>query len=335
LTPALTGTAKTSRIFDPLQGIIGGPALAGSAASMRAISPSGVLLLLTLLAAPSLAAAQGSPEAALLARINELRAGAGLSPLLEDPRLDAAAASHTVEMAARGELFHVSETSGTPIDRARAAGIESTDLAENVAMHGTLEDAQASLEASEAHLANMLGPRATHVGLSVVAAGGGVYVTQLFAHLDAGSAPVPSEPAPSAPAAAPLAAPPAASSAGAALPGGAVVVPPDPSGVVRVPAPAPGVTGYWVCAASRTGSRWYYYPVRPGMTGALAADLSVSGPPPGYAPESCGGTGTSAGARAAVPPGSRSYGTSPRGPDGASRTIITPWGTLRVETRPR
>lgn len=307
---------------------------------MRAISPSGVLLLLTLLAAPSLAAAQGSPEAALLARINELRTGAGLTPLLEDARLDAAAASHTVEMAGRGELFHVSETSGTPIDRARAAGVESTDLAENVAMHGTLEDAQASLEASEAHLANMLGPRATHIGLSVVAASGGVYVTQLFARLDAGSAPA--EATPSLPMAAPPASVPPTAAAGpgvgvppAALPGGAVVVPPDPSGVVRVPAPAPGVTGYWVCAASRTGSRWYYYPVRPGMTGALAADLSVSGPPPGYAPESCGGTGTSAGARAAVPPGSRSYGSTPRGPDGASRTIITPWGTVRVETRPR
>jgi hypothetical protein len=70
------------------------------------------------------------------------------------------------------------------------------------------------------------------------------------------------------------------------------------------------------------------------MTGALSADLSVSGPPPGYAADSCGGA--TGGARAAVPPGSSTYGTRPTAPAGSTgRDIITPWGTVRVETRPR
>lgn len=317
---------------------------------MRARTTTGLLVVLTLLALPALAAAQDGPEAAMLARINQLRSEAGLPQLVRDQRLDGAARAHTLDMATRGELFHVSETTGTPIDRAHAAGVDSSDIAENVAMHSTIDSAQASLEASEAHLANMLSPRSTHIGLSAVSASGGVYVTQLYAHLDvpasapasdsviAMDVPVPTTPTEAAPA------PPAETPAAPSEPvqttpppptgDGAIVIPPDPSGVVRVPPPAPGVAGYWICAAGRTGSRWYYYPVRPGVTGALSADLSVSGPPPGYAADSCGGA--TAGARAAVPPGSSTYGSSPTAPAATGgRAIITPWGTVRVETRPR
>lgn len=306
------------------------------AASLIAVT----LLSLLLGLGTSTASAQGGPEATMLEAINALRAEQGLPALIRDPRLDVAARVHTEDMASRGELMHVSSTTGTPIDRAHAAGItEATDIAENVAMHVTVEQAQDSLEASPAHLTNMLGVRATHVGLAAISAGSGIYVTQLFAHMDV---PAPAEPVAAAPVApsegsvlamdvpvapaAPVApAPPAAEPPQPVAVGGtAIVVPPDPSGVVRVPPPAPGVTGYWICAADARGGRWYYYPVRPGYSGTLTPDLSVTGSPPGY--------GTTCTASA---PGSRTYGSTPppATAPGASRLLITPWGSVRVETR--
>jgi uncharacterized protein YkwD len=296
------------------------------------------LLLFALLAGASMAGsaqAQGTgPETSMLERINAIRAEQGLTPLVRDGRLDAAARVHTEEMATRGELMHVSDTTGTPIDRARAAGIDASDIAENVAMHHTVEEAQASLEGSAAHLTNMLGARATHVGLAAISAASGIYVTQIFGHLDVPAAPaVAPTPAPTesgsviavdVPVTAPVAPPaPAAPVEAARVPvaggGTAIVVPPDPSGVVRVPAPAPGVSGYWICAADPRGGRWYYYPVRPGVSGPVAADLSVTGSPPGY--------GTTCTTSASAPPPAASPSTG--------RVLITPWGSVRVETRRR
>jgi uncharacterized protein YkwD len=311
---------------------------------------------LVALATPSVSLAQdGSGEAAMFARLNELRTREGLPALSRDARLDAAARVHTEEMATRGELLHVSDTTGTPIDRANAAGVtDATDLAENVAMHFTLDDAQASLEASSAHLTNMLGPRATHVGLSAIVTANGIYVTQLFAHLPgAPAAAAAAEVAPEAAVTAPVeaaaaVAPTLPSLPSGPAPSGSVVLPPDPSGVVHVPAPAPGVTGYWICANDARGGRWYYYPVRPGMTGALSPDLSVTGSPPGYGP-TCSGAGLPAGsstygssppppAYGSSPPPSGYYGPRPgyvTPPPAAGRVLITPWGSVRVETRPR
>jgi len=275
----------------------------------------------------------------MLERINAIRAEQGLTPLLRDARLDTAARVHTEEMATRGELMHVSSTTGTPIDRAHTAGIDATDIAENVAMHHTVEEAQASLEGSAAHLTNMLGARATHVGLAAISSSSGIYVTQIFGHLD-GPAPAPAvAPPTSAPPTSPLptSAPadsgsviavdvpvaPAAPVEAARVPvaggGTAIVVPPDPSGVVRVPAPAPGVTGYWICAADSRGGRWYYYPVRPGVSGPVTPDLSVTGSPPGY--------GTTCTSSASAPP--------PAPGPSTGRVLITPWGSVRVETRRR
>jgi hypothetical protein len=314
---------------------------------MRTVAAS-LLVAVSLLFGLGISATAGAqasgPEATMLVAINALRAEQGLPALIRDPRLDAAARVHTEEMASRGELMHVSSTTGTPIDRAHAAGIaEATDIAENVAMHVTVEQAQDSLEASPPHLTNMLGLRATHVGLAALSAGSGIYVTQVFAHLDvpapaepAAAAPaegsvlamdVPVAPAPVAPVApAPPSEPPAAEppQTVATAGGTAMVVPPDPSGVVRVPAPAPGVTGYWICAADARGGRWYYYPVRPGYSGTLSPDLSVTGSPPGY--------GTTCTATA---PGARTYGSTPppASAPGSSRLLITPWGSVRVETR--
>lgn len=299
-------------------------------------------LLLLALAAP--AAAQSSTDE-IFERLNEVRAANGLPALARDAELDTAAAAHTAEMATLSSLFHVSETSGSPLDRAHAAGVDSDDIAENVAMHDSALDAQASLEGSPSHFANMLGPSFTHVGIGVVRTASGTYLTELFAHLDVATPPVAAAPvAPIAPPSSGVAPPVSSPGSGGVVPPvtapatsapaastGAIVVPPSPTGVVTVPSPAPGVTGYWVCA----NQRWYYYPVTAGASGGtrLSADMSVTGPPPGHSADECmlGAPGMPRGhAPAPAPP----PGPPPSGGGSIIRVepgrIITPWGTIRT-----
>ncbi len=124
-------------------------------------------------------------EDAMLVRLNELRAAQGMAPLVRDEHLDAAARRHSHDMADRGQLMHVSDTTGTPTDRVHAAGVATDEIAENVAMHHDTAQAEATLEASAPHLANILNPRFTHVGLASILHGDGTYVTQVFGRIEA------------------------------------------------------------------------------------------------------------------------------------------------------
>ena len=86
------------------------------------------LLLAPSLALPSLTAAQdfdAQGEQAMLARINAMRAAQNRTPLIRHPGLDAAARAHSSDMATQQQLTHVSDSSGTPADRVRAAGVQS------------------------------------------------------------------------------------------------------------------------------------------------------------------------------------------------------------------
>ncbi len=300
-----------------------------------------------------------SGEDAMLARLNELRAAQGLSPLAREEHLDAAARRHSHDMADHDQLMHVSETTGTPTDRVHAAGVATDEIAENVAMHHDTAQAEATLEASPPHLANILNPRFTHVGLASILDGDGTYVTQVFGRIEAGapSTPPPMIP-PSVTDATPTVAPMVTPSLTVETPvppptpsasGQALVIPPSSSGVVTVPPARPGVAGYWVCGSGR----WWYYPIPAGATGGtqLQPDLSLSGPPPGYE-GACGG-GTYAVAPRATPPvyqpapsypyPSPSYPPSyspPRyGPPGrvtvTPGVVIGPWGGgIRVQVAP-
>ena len=254
-----------------------------------------VALVLLLLASPALAQ-EGAPEDAdtdasgeseIHARINAMRIAASLAPLERDERLDAAARTHSADMAWHAMLDHVSPRTGDPSARARAAGVTATVLAENIAMAGDPIEAHRRLVASEAHRANILSPRYTHIGISVVESESGVYVTEVFAQLEppAGEEPTP-EVAPPAPEPPPVVGPPELApdvdveiEAGA-QDGAAEEAPlPDDAPVVRVPQPGERrVAGYWVHAQGR----WWYYPLppdaRPGQV--LTPDPNVTGPPP-------------------------------------------------------
>ena len=105
--------------------------------------------------------------------VNNLRTSQGLAPLTRSPELDLKAKNHAAAMAAKGKLFHST----------LAYGVSPgwTALGENVAYADTVENAQLALEASPPHLANLLNPAFTEVGIGVKSANGRTYVVQVFA----------------------------------------------------------------------------------------------------------------------------------------------------------
>ena len=237
--------------------------------------------------APEDADTDASGESEIHARINAMRSAAGLGVLERDERLDSAARTHSADMAWHSMLDHVSPRTGDPSARVRAAGVTPQVLAENIAQAGDAMEAHRRLVASEAHRANILSPRFTHIGISVVEGEGGVYVTEVFAQLEA---PAVQEEA-AAPPAPPVVGPPELApdvevEAGVevdAHAGEAVEAPlPSDAPVVRVPEPGERrVAGYWVHAQGR----WWYYPLppdaQPGQV--LTPDPNVTGAPPAAA----------------------------------------------------
>ena len=88
------------------------------------------ILFAALLLAPALASAQDFDPAgteAMFAQINVRRAENDLAPLSRHEGLDAAARTHCADMATQQQLTHVSESSGTPADRVRGAGVEASN----------------------------------------------------------------------------------------------------------------------------------------------------------------------------------------------------------------
>ena len=309
---------------------------------------SSLALLFALVVAPASAqdAFDGGGESALLDRINEIRQQAGAGALSRDQALDSAARTHSLDMAAADQLMHVSPTTGTPIDRVHAVGHETGEVAENVAMHTGAADAQQALEASDAHLANMLNPRFTHVGLAVARDEAGVYVTQVFARIETQPAPAVEVPAP--PAATVTVAPPAFAepeTQPAPPPAPQVVAPAPPVVAAPIEAPAPsgggqtgapgqvvtvrtaqGSTAFWVCGSGR----WWYYPMPDGTrSGQLQADVSMVGSPPGFGACAHGASGTVAiGAPAtgghAAPAAAYGSAPQPRGPVYSRPRVVQP-----------
>ena len=76
-------------------------------------------------------------------------------------------------MANRGRIYHSTNL---------AAGVSPgwQLIGENVAVAGSIEQAQSALEASPGHLANMLNGGFTEVGIGVTNSNGRVYVVQVF-----------------------------------------------------------------------------------------------------------------------------------------------------------
>jgi uncharacterized protein YkwD len=108
----------------------------------------------------------------MLERVNTVRRGIGLKPLLLDPRLNTAAQAHAQDMLARSYYNHISPEGTTPRRRVQAAGYVADITAENIAAGQTsVEDALGAWLHSTDHRRNLLDPRLTHIGIGMALGG--------------------------------------------------------------------------------------------------------------------------------------------------------------------
>ena len=105
--------------------------------------------------------------------VNDLRARHGVPALARSGELNAKARAQADRMAARGRIYHSTNL---------AAGVSPgwRLIGENVAVAGRIEQAQAALEKSPGHLANMVNGQFTEMGVGVTVSNGRVYVVQVF-----------------------------------------------------------------------------------------------------------------------------------------------------------
>jgi uncharacterized protein YkwD len=124
-------------------------------------------------------------EAAVVRAINDTRRQHGLAPLASARDLAAVARGHSARMAAAGTVAHVLPGSGDLRDRLRGAGVRYRRAYENVARAATALEAHEAAEESPAHLANVLRPDVTRVGIGIArsrlpSGDAIVYLTEVF-----------------------------------------------------------------------------------------------------------------------------------------------------------
>src|SRR5262249_13157073 len=127
----------------------------------------------------------GAVEREIFELANRDRGRGGLPPLAWDDRAAAIARLHSEEMRDKEYVAHVSPTTGTAGDRAKAGGLATPLLLENLARAYSPSEAEDGLMNSPGHRANLMSPSATHLGVGVALGrpvGGQreLYVTQLF-----------------------------------------------------------------------------------------------------------------------------------------------------------
>lgn len=139
-------------------------------------------------AAPSTpAAVSTSLESAVISKINDARAAAGLAALTSDGKLTTIARGHSADMLANDYFSHESLSGCSAFCRYQNAGYTYWSMAENIYwMSGyTLTTEQAaqqiveSWQNSPGHRANDLGTY-THIGVGIAESGSKVYVTADF-----------------------------------------------------------------------------------------------------------------------------------------------------------
>jgi uncharacterized protein YkwD len=132
-------------------------------------------------------------RAAVVARVNALRAAHGLAPLAADPALDAVAQAYSERMAREGFFAHVAPDGSDLRGRLSQAGYAYRAAGENLGLAPGPLAAQRGVETSPAHRGNLLSPGYTRigVGLAVSQRHGqqDVVLTQVFAEPLAAAAP--------------------------------------------------------------------------------------------------------------------------------------------------
>jgi Cysteine-rich secretory protein family len=140
-------------------------------------------LTLTLLALPSLAQNETTPDQTLLQLVNQHRTEANLPPLTVDPALTQAAQAHAQRMSQeKGEPQHQYPNEPDLPTRVAQAGAHYPMVSENIASGSIrLPDLDRAWMKSDAHRANILDSRATAIGIAVIDSHGSLYVVEDFA----------------------------------------------------------------------------------------------------------------------------------------------------------
>lgn len=137
-------------------------------------------------------APSSSLEGYALNQINAARAAYGFAPLVLDPAISAVAHAHAYDQALNGYFSHVSLDGRTRVDRLIAGGVSFGYSGENQcylwgsSLTGTLDWCHAAFMAEPYpgewnHIANVLDPRFTRVGVGIAQVGATVIVTWDFA----------------------------------------------------------------------------------------------------------------------------------------------------------
>lgn len=121
-------------------------------------------------------------HATVFAMLQGARASEGRAPLVRDAALDRVAQAHADRLAARGRIAHDAGF-GDPAQRAAEAGIEATEIGENVAESATIEGCHRAIWLSASHRENLLSTRFRRAGIGVArSAAGARFVVQLFSN---------------------------------------------------------------------------------------------------------------------------------------------------------
>jgi uncharacterized protein YkwD len=126
-------------------------------------------------------------RARLLVRLNLERQRAGLATLIRDPRLEAAAQQHSIDLSEHAFDAHDAPRSAGAQQRVSAAGLSPSLLLETLARGSDVGALEASVTSAAGEGRNFLMPSVTHVGIGVVALpdayGATLLASELFAQL--------------------------------------------------------------------------------------------------------------------------------------------------------
>ncbi len=127
-------------------------------------------------------------EERMFVLLNEDRAKQDLPPLFLDARLTPVARKHSDDMLATGHVAHLSPTTGSAADRAKASNVRTAIVLENVARAYGVAEAQSGLMNSPGHRANILSTEVNRVGIGIslgddVAGRRELLVTQVYIHV--------------------------------------------------------------------------------------------------------------------------------------------------------
>ena len=156
----------------------------------RAVVAALTLALASVVVAPTPAAdASPAAESAFVARINGLRASRGLPTLSVSGELVGKARAWAAHMADAGGISH---------NPSLASGVSAnwSKLGENVGVGATVDALHNAFVASPSHLANLVDPSYSFVGVGVVERNGQLYTSHVFMAVFGGGAPPPPAPGP-------------------------------------------------------------------------------------------------------------------------------------------